>query len=80
MKALRNAPGVWLHKRGEPLVLDIMGQPAGWAPLVEVGTATVEVREDGPGWEEAHGRWLVGKMPTDDPRWKAGVFCCFGME
>ncbi len=24
-------------------------------------------------WDEAYKRWLDGKAPTDDPRWKCGV-------
>lgn len=76
IKALRNAPSFWLCKGSEPLVLASDGTPAGWFPLVAACKATIEIREDQPEWKEAYARWQSGKNPTDDPRWKLGVFLC----
>lgn len=35
---------------------------------------TISIRESDPQWEQAHANWVNGKKPTDDPRWKTGVF------
>lgn len=33
-----------------------------------------------PEWDGAYKRWMDGKTPTDDPRWKSGVFACTALK
>lgn len=34
----------------------------------------IEIREDSPDWDTAYNKWISGKNPSNDPRWKEGVF------
>jgi hypothetical protein len=38
---------------------------------------SILIKEDSPEWDEAYSSWLSGKNPTNDPRWKSGVFLGF---
>ena len=77
MKIFRNAPSVWLDKSVLPVVLDHEGKPASWVPILAASQATIEIQENQPEWEAAYQRWQAGKNPTDDPRWKLGMFLCW---
>ena len=35
---------------------------------------TIKITSNDPEWEIAYPLWISGKNPSDDPKWKLGVF------
>lgn len=81
MRVLRNAPSTWLDKADQPPIIDPgTGAVLGWPPFVAMCWATIEIKEGSVEWATAYEQWRLGKNPTEDVKWKVGVFMCYTKE
>lgn len=84
-RSLRNAPSTHLGLKDKLLAKNISPDvfvedgkhpaPAALAMEMEAECqATIEIKDTDEAWEAARTNWLQGKPPTNDSKWKSGVF------